>query len=283
MNPIPLEQLAYGLKLVHGLTSPSQVILDDWQHLQSVRRWVPNYYHPRFYRSKPVPHEGIIIGWAGSATHLNSWRSSGIAEGLRQVMKKYDNVFLAIGGDKRAFSQVDVQPARKLFIAGTPYALFHETLSRFDIGVIPLAGEYDRRRSFIKTLEYTAMGIPWAGTDWEPNREIRTGTLVANTADAWFDALDNLIANYAERKVEIGANKHLAERYDITKNARCIVNAYKDIYSLAKAVKVEEETAELQEEEKNPPALVAQTVAELKHVAVKPTAIDQLLALKALR
>lgn len=235
MDPTPLEQLGWGLKLVHGLTSPSKVILDDWAHLQPVRRWVPNYYHPRFYPSHPEKHEGLIIGWAGSATHLKSWKDSGIAQGLRRLVKKHDNVFVAVAGDKRAFDRLEIPPSRKIHIPWTPYALFHETLNRFDIGVIPLAGEYDRRRSFIKTLEFSSLGIPWIGTDMEPNRELRaTGALVENTPDAWYEALEDVVSNYDERREHAQTNRYLAERWSIVPNARCMVNTYKEIYDLAK-------------------------------------------------
>jgi glycosyltransferase involved in cell wall biosynthesis len=64
----------------------------------------------------------------------------------------------------------------------------------FDIGVAPLHGPYDQRRSWIKGLEYLLAGVPWVGTQGEPYRDLAgLGILIPNSPESWAYAVGQLI------------------------------------------------------------------------------------------
>lgn len=60
--------------------------------------------------SRRVPHEGIIVGWTGTRTHLGDLRL--VTDPLRVIMKEYDGtkgkpfVRLMLGGDERVFEKL---------------------------------------------------------------------------------------------------------------------------------------------------------------------------------
>jgi glycosyltransferase involved in cell wall biosynthesis len=100
-----------------------------------------------------------------------------------------------------------------------------------DLGVIPLSGEYDRRRSYIKPLEYSCLGLPWIATDMEPTQnDDLFGMRVENTAEAWYKALkvavDNLdiVKEKARDKMQM-----IREKYSIDNNVPEILKTYERI------------------------------------------------------
>jgi len=223
--PIPLIWLQWGIKLVGAVSSPSLVIVDDWK-AWAHSYWIPNYYDPALYlRHDNYKEPGsLYLGWGGSATHLASWfEGDGLGGGMaiKRLMKENPKLMLAIGGDPRVHKGLtertaegkkwNIPPARKLALGWKPHAMWSDSLSIFDIGIIPLSGEYDRRRSFIKTLEFTLMSIPWVGTNTDPNWIIKSssGILVENDENHWYLALTEMIKNYPDYLAE--AKKNMAQ------------------------------------------------------------------------
>lgn len=198
VHPRPIDVLKYGCKLAGAVTSPSKLICADWQpYTRSY--WFPNYVDLSLYRRFNNHREPgqIRIGWGGSMTHLVSWTASGANAAMVRIVKEFPNVLLVLLGDPRVerfFNEIP--PKKRAALGYVPHAIFSSKLSYVDIGLIPLHGEYDRRRSWLKTAEYSVMGIPWIGTDAEPTQEIDTGTRVLNTADAWYETIKTYILNY---------------------------------------------------------------------------------------
>jgi glycosyltransferase involved in cell wall biosynthesis len=69
---------------------------------------------------------------------------------------------------------------------------------KLDIALAPVSGQYDRRRSWLKIAEYSACGIPWIATDYEPYRDYAyPGSLIVpNKPASWEDAMSFMIENY---------------------------------------------------------------------------------------
>ena len=60
---------------------------------------------------------------------------------------------------------------------------------------------YDERRSWLKAIEYLSAGVPWVASQSRTYNDLgRWGTLVPNTADAWFEALDAKVQNMPSEK-----------------------------------------------------------------------------------
>lgn len=177
----PVDQLRAGLGKLAGAVVPSRQLADDWR--QYIDTFVlPNYLDvarynranmrakSRLVQTDEVP---IIIGWGGSMSHLTSFAKSGVQEALGVLLSEYNGrVLLKIVGDKRV---VDQLPFEKRRVTYSPYVTFHHwplVLNTFDIGIAPLAGEYDARRSDLKVKEYLAMKIPFVATYGAPYKMI---------------------------------------------------------------------------------------------------------------
>ncbi len=188
----PLEQLKGMLPLLDCFTSPSQLLLEDWKPFSQRVMWWPNWAVGKRYEGLvKQPHEGCIIGWGGSSSHWDTFWFTPVCEALRRVCELRPQVKIRICGfDRRIFDMVPVPEDRKEHIPFVAPDLWPQNVAQFDIGIAPLAEEYDQRRSWIKGLEYMLARVPWVGTEGWPYKELsQWGTLVPNTLDAWVDAL----------------------------------------------------------------------------------------------
>lgn len=202
MNPTPIEQFKWGLKLLKGIQVPSVNLAKDWlTHTDTY--FVHNFLDwDKYENIEPMyPHgdDEIIIGWHGSLSHYSSFVESGVLDALRKIGKKYPHVKVLLGGDKRNFDNLEVK--NKVFQPYVPEDQFTSLIKSFDIGLAPLSGEYDKRRSWIKVLEYMALQVPWVATDYITYDELKPyGIVTENGYTNWVAALSNAIENIAELK-----------------------------------------------------------------------------------
>lgn len=194
IKPPPVEILKWGVKIVDAIISPSYVICDDWRDYTRTY-YVPNYLDLRHYRRKEVHKEpgAVYLGWGGSKGHTLSWSLSGVTQALKQLCRENKNLRVVMVGDDPIVRSLDIRTSQRVSMDWRPYTLWHEVLSVYDVGLVPLAGEYDRRRSCLKSCELSIMDIPWVGSDLEPNRIIGTGTLTVNTAQDWYARISNTL------------------------------------------------------------------------------------------
>ncbi len=243
LEPEPIAALSEGMRHADFVTSPSKVILKDWEHI------VPGYHLPNWTRrawyeplmQKPLgapdvmfdyemdarqqPHfkvdarpnsEGwITLGWGGSISHVDSWVYSGLIEALDRIFEKYPMVRLKFCGFESRLDYLFSRWGDKVVKqSGVRAQEWPQVLSTFDIGLAPLdmrplepwregapIASYDERRSWLKGIEYLSAGVPWVGSRSKTYEDLsRQGTLVENTPDAWFNALDRKIINLSAEK-----------------------------------------------------------------------------------
>jgi glycosyltransferase involved in cell wall biosynthesis len=202
VTPRPLVQFEKGLSIADAIQVPSLQLKQDWDHYGNVFH-INNFIETdKYIDVKPLyPHDGIYIGWGGSLSHLESFTHSGVLKALKNVVRKYDNVKLIITGDKRVFDAITLPKDKKLFVPYVPEEQFLPLMKTFDIALAPLATEYDKRRSWIKVLEYMALQIPWIASNFPPYRELFLyGGMVENTTDAWEHALRHNVETIEERR-----------------------------------------------------------------------------------
>jgi Glycosyl transferases group 1 len=230
LEPPPFECLEIGSKICGAVSAPSRVLCEDWSPYANTY-YIPNYLETRLYRRYDVYKEPgkVYIGWVGSMGHHEGWKYSGVALALKHIMATHKEVILAIGGDTQILSLLDCPTSRVLTEGWKPLALYSQFLSRYDIGLVPLEGEYDRRRSGLKSLEYTIMGIPWVGSDLEPNREVNSGVLVKNTVEAWQAALENTLAHLKEEKDRAREYIEEAMGWSVENNVDKLLATYRKI------------------------------------------------------
>lgn len=241
MKPPPLVQFKWALRIMHGITMPSRILANDWAHLADTY-YVPNYCDVPFYLKAGAPeHEGIIIGWGGSLSHLQSFTDSGLPSALRRVCKARDNVRVQICGDRRVFDKVDLPEDKKIFQDYVPYDKWANVVANFDIGLAPLHGVYDNRRSWIKPLEYMLLNIPWVASDFDAYEELKPyGKIIKNTSDEWETAILDIIDHYDDYKKKVMGEPHeFALAQDANKNVNQILSVYAEIAEKNCGIKLE--------------------------------------------
>lgn len=186
--------------------------------------------------SKKVINDGMIrIGWAGSITHERDLEE--VIHALKTIMEKYPTVhFLYCGYDSDIF---DVLPEerRHFFLGTVGFKKWPKRLAKlgFDIAIAPLADiPFNKGKSHIKFLEYSAYKIPGVYSDFEgsPYREIvmdgKNGFL-ARTYKDWIQKLSLLINEISLRK-EIGEKAfETCKEYSIETSLESYKKAFEEV------------------------------------------------------
>lgn len=201
----PLTILEQGLAASNGLTAPNNLLLGDWKHVAK-GYYIQNYARAEWWTGLPSRHDlklsrglqdRIVIGWGGSVSHYDSWWGSGLREAATNISRRYPQVvWMMCGNDIRLYNHLPVPVSSKFLQPGVLPSDWPRVVSTFDIGVAPLFGPYDQRRSWIKGMEYMLAGVPWVATTGEPYSELKHfGTLINNSPDAWEYHISRIIDN----------------------------------------------------------------------------------------
>jgi len=208
--------LEEGLRRSNGLLAPNRLLLSDWAHVAQ-GYYLPNFAEKKWWENLPNREEikkeagledKIIIGWGGSVSHYDSWWGSGIREAAKRVCERHPNVvWMICGNDPRIYDQLPVSRAQKIQQPGVEPTKWPSIVKVFDIGVAPLFGPYDQRRSWIKGLEYMLAGVPWIATVGEPYRDLsQFGALIKNDVDEWEGTLEEYVT-------KISSYQEMANQY----------------------------------------------------------------------
>ncbi len=236
-----LKVLEQGMYQSDGLISPNHLLLKDWEYATR-GYYLQNYAEKAWWDSLPSRGElrkgrglenKIVIGWGGSVSHYDSWWGSGIFEAAERVSKRHPEVlWLACGNDPRIFERLPVSSSQKAMQPGVSPDQWPKVVKMFDIGVAPLFGPYDQRRSWIKGIEYMLAGVPWIGTGGEVYGMFGDlGTLIDNSVKNWEDALETKILNIKSEQERAENLIPYAQQSFIVDNQ---LNVFADVYNKIK-------------------------------------------------
>jgi glycosyltransferase involved in cell wall biosynthesis len=231
LEPPPLTQFKWGLRLVNAATAPSQTLAEDWRAYTDMY-YLPNYIElDRYYMARPTAHEGITIGWGGSLSHLQSFTESGVLTALKSVCRSRPRVRVMICGDQRVYNQIPLPEDQKVFQPWVSMDDWPKVLANFDIGLAPLSGGYDQRRSWIKVLEYMVMKIPWIASEGPAYHSLRPyGWLVNNTASSWERILLDMVDHLEDHRQEMLTEPYLyAISQSVDENIEKVMSIYSTI------------------------------------------------------
>lgn len=234
ISPPPLTQLKLSLKIMKGAQLVSKQLAKDWSKYTKTYH-VNNYLNmDRYKDANPLYDFGndLVIFWQGSMSHHYSFLNSGVIGGLEKICSKYPNVKVLLGGDKRNYDLLKNIPfGQKYFQPFVPEEKFASLLKSATIGLAPLQGEYDKRRSWIKCLEYQVLQVPWVASNLCTYEKLgKYGELVENTPEAWAEGLSKVInglPRYQEKAKTISYQFALSQ--DIDKNIEKTLKLYQSI------------------------------------------------------
>ena len=248
-----LGKLEMGLAMCDGLIAPNRLLLSDWKHVTrgyflnnySEKDWWKNLDSREKIKEELGIADKIVIGWGGSVSHYDSWHGSGIFDAAKAICDEFPNVLWMIcGNDDRIYHHLPVPVRQKKHQPGVPPNQWPRIVKSFDVGVAPLYGPYDQRRSWIKGIEYLHAGVPWVGTIGEPYSELSNlGILIENGAENWERTIRGLIKNLdknheiAEERIEASRELHADNQIDtIIKVFKKIIRDFKDEKSILPGV-----------------------------------------------
>jgi len=232
----PSGAIGTGLKLVHAATLSSLRLAADCQEWAQVFH-LPSYIEPdRYYYPSREPDGRVLIGWRGNESHLSAFTKSGVAEALRNVCCERPHVrVLLCTSDTRLVNAVNLPPKQVIWQPWTPFAEWPGLLASFDIGIAPLYGEYDQRRSWTQALEYMIQRIPWVASAGPVFQDLAEyGWLVNPQPKAWERVLLDMVDHLDEYRMEADRDAYLfALSQSIDENIDKVMNIYANITAWA--------------------------------------------------
>lgn len=234
MQQSMLRQFREGLGICDAASTPSRLLCQDFAHNAKKMYYIPNFPdlgNPAWTAPKPE-HEGIIIGWGGGGTHKQSIRDSNIIPALRKVCAEFPQVKVMICGNESYAKErlADVLPEGRLITQDwVPNEQWPYIVANFDIGLAPLAGSYDNRRSWVKVLDYGILGVPFVCTDAPPYQGCHGGIKVKNKAKSWFRAIRTFIVRPSAIEVKVNAGRAWAWRTGVDQHISTYLNVFTEI------------------------------------------------------
>lgn len=223
-NSQAIYALEEGIRRSDGLLAPNRLLLSDWAHVAR-GYFLQNYAEGKWWtglksrdvvkKERGLPKRSIVIGWGGSISHYDSFWGSGIMEAAKDISERYSNVIWMIcGNDTRVYDQLPVPASRKIFQEGVPPEQWPQIVKTFDIGIAPLFGPYDQRRSWIKGMENLLAGNPWIATEGEPYKDLSgLGYIIPNGADSWATTIEKVIKNLREEQKVAAGRVEMAQQW----------------------------------------------------------------------
>jgi len=213
----------------NGIITSTQYLADIYKGVNKNTHVVPNGIDFEIWdslKSKVKRTKKIRIGWAGGGSHNRDLLH--IDKVIDVICKKYTNVeFVFMGGYPEQFETKNKAKV-KLLKEWHPINIYPQKLKdlNLDIALAPLRdNEFNRAKSNLRWLEFSALGIPTVCSNVEPFKcvkDCKDGVL-ATEEDEWIDAISSLIESDHMRKT-VGKNAYNRVKKDY--NAEIIAANY---------------------------------------------------------
>lgn len=177
-------------------------------------------FRPDLIENRP---DEVCIGWSGSRTTLANIRV--ISGALRKLTEQVKYRAHLIGGTK--FELPGVLYTAQKWSGETEV----EDLRQMQVGMVPLpVNEWNKRKFYMKTAQYMALGIPPVATPLGSNPEVIEHGVTGFLADSegeWIKYLKLLIEDHDLRlRMAHKASETARQRYSLEGNTQKILEAF---------------------------------------------------------
>jgi len=218
--------LLKAMKISDMVIVPSMSLLEFYKPYCKNIQYVQNFVDDDLWVDLPAKEDNKVIGWGGSAEHLESWNQDGLGKALNKILKERSDWGLFLCSSAAPII-ANYLPRGMKFIWSNwvKHTEWPKMMSGFTIGIAPLQGQYDRYRSNLKLVEYTLGSVPWVATSLDPymRSEVRGGILTKNSN--WYSSLSRLIEDRDLRDSLVKDGIEWGNGYKMSRN----VNVYERI------------------------------------------------------
>jgi hypothetical protein len=229
-TPGRLDSFKDGIGMLDACIVPNHKLASDFSRYGNMK-YVPNFIADELWEYRePVTHSPLVIFWGGTSGHKQTWERTQVIPALSELAKEFPGEFIL---------EIHKTIPERVIESGIPLRMvpnwvtaeqWPNEVRKADIGIVPLNGEYDCRRSILKGLEFGAASIPYVASrmgEYEATK--LEGCLQppvgAGSAEFWYKALKKLILD-REYRVELGkTGRKFAEGYFMERN----IKAYETI------------------------------------------------------
>jgi glycosyltransferase involved in cell wall biosynthesis len=244
-----LSYLKFFSKVADICRLSKVVIVNSTHHREFAQQYnkniwqIPSIVDTRQYMFRPetIQTERVCIGWSGSPTTVANLRL--VADALRELVPRVEHDVHLIGGTR--FDLPGVRYTAQMWRAETEV----EDLQRMQVGMVPVpVNEWNKRKFFMKSAQYMALGIPPVATPIGSNPEVidhgETGFLADSTAE-WVEYLELLVRDHdLRRRMAHKAARVAQERFSLEANAGNVIEAFRSaVASVGPAVRQTQHSA----------------------------------------
>jgi glycosyltransferase involved in cell wall biosynthesis len=199
----------------NAVITTTEYLAVEFRKYNATVKVIPNCIDFDVYDSmKSHSNELVRLGWIGGATHGSDLKL--IQDVLYKVLDKYERseVYI-VSCPPPEWPKHERLHMVNRWVPIDKYPSFLKELS-FDIGLCPLRDNaFNRGKSNLRYLEYSACKIPTIASDVEPFRKDYKGPL-ANTDEEWFDHISKLIEDL-DYRLQTGWNGyyHVKDNFNL--------------------------------------------------------------------
>lgn len=228
-TPDFLKGLEFCVRTARVVTVTNAHLAERMARFNPNVRIIPNMIDSALPKMQRVRRDRVTVGWAGGDSHRRDLRY--LIAPLHRIVNTTDADVHTIGQD---FSNTLRLPEGRHRHSGWEEKLikYYSTID-FDIGLAPLEDTtFTRSKSYIKALEYGALGIPVIASNVGPYREYVedgvTGFLVSKESE-WIDRIRLLIEDPDLRESMGAAAKEKALKHTISEGWRLWEDVYREV------------------------------------------------------
>ena len=187
-----------------------------------------------FPKNVEMVKKEVRFGWQGGASHYEDLYMA--KDAIVETLKRYSNTKFVYFGDVRFMGLFKDAPQNQIELhpwvghASYPYKL---ALLNLDIGLVPLVdNQFNRNKSAIKWMEYSAMKVMTIASDLPPHTGVlENGNTALMVSDSgWSEALAKAVEN-APLRAQIAQNAYeeVKKNHNIESKAHLWVEAYEKL------------------------------------------------------
>lgn len=230
INPLAnTDHLRRAINAAHLVTVTTPALARRYGKAKSVV--VPNYV-PASYLQVQAPVHPLRIGWTGTMlTHPHDLESTRGA--VAQALRSYPDVAFHVIGDGAGVREaLELHNETECTIAGwVPFDDYPQHMAGLDVGIVPLqSSAFNHGKSWLKLLEFAALGVPAVGSNSAANVDFacQAGvSAIVRSPRQWQSALTQLLASVDLRQDVAGRGREVVkERFTIEGNATKWLDAW---------------------------------------------------------